>query len=137
MKYWWSPSQKHYTTTLYLVSSYLIFLFLDPWTLSSILLLFTNLFQLVSFPALLVELDLSFLTGTLCVIFTITKVALIESIEVFRKDPILDLYFSLFSSLIFLLSVFFHPALSFMLTTWPSGPPLARSLLQRILHKEL
>ena len=45
----------------------------------------------------------SFLIGALALFLKITKVASLESVEVFRKDPFLALYFSFFSSVIFLL----------------------------------
>ena len=84
----------------------------------------TNLFQLGSLFALLVKLNLSFLTGKLAWIFKPTKVASFESVVVFRKNPFLALYFSLFSSMIFLLLCLLPSAAFFMLTTWPFGPPL-------------
>ena len=46
-------------------------------------------------PALLIKLNLSFLIGVLAWFFRITKVVSFESVEVFRKDPFLVLYFSL------------------------------------------
>ena len=56
----------------------------------------TNLFRLASILALLVELDLSFLIGALAWFIKITKVVTFKSVEGFRKDPFLALYFSLF-----------------------------------------
>ena len=48
--------------------------------------------------ALLVGLNLSFLLGALAAWFVkITKIAPFESVEVFHKDPFLDLYFSLYT----------------------------------------
>ena len=70
-------------------------------TLSGILPFSTNSFWLASLLALLVELHLSFLIGALTWFNKITKVVPFESVEVFRKDPFLALYFSLFSSMIF------------------------------------
>ena len=61
----------------------------------------TNLFRLASLLALLVGLNLSFLTGALPWFIKITKVASFESVEVFRKDPFLALYFSPSSLMIF------------------------------------
>ena len=78
-----------------------------------------------------------FLIGTLTWFIKITKAAPFESVEVFRKDPFLALYFSLSSLMIFL---FFHllpPAALFMLTIWPFGPPPPRFPLQWRPHKEL
>ena len=53
-------------------------------------------FRLASLLALLVELGLSFLIGALAWFIKITKVVPFESVEVFRKDSFLALYFSLF-----------------------------------------
>ena len=50
----------------------------------------TNLFRLASLLALLVGLNLSFLTGALAWLIKITKAV---PFEVFRKDPFLALYF--------------------------------------------
>ena len=61
----------------------------------------TNLFRLASLLALFVELNLSFLTGAYVWFFKITTVVPFESVEMFRKDPFLALYFSLFSLMIF------------------------------------
>ena len=61
-----------------------------------------NLFRLASLLTLLVGLNLSFLIGALVWFIKITKVVLFESVEVFRKDPFLALYFSLSSLMIFL-----------------------------------
>ena len=85
----------------------------------------TNSFQLASLLALLVGLNLSFLIGVLVLFFKITKAALFESVEVFRKDPFLALYFSLSSLLIFRLLCLFPSAVLFTLTIWPFGssPP--------------
>ena len=80
----------------------------------------TNLFQLASLLALLVGLSLSFLIGALAWFFKITKVAPFKSVEVFRKDPFLALYFSLSS----MISLCFLPSAAlFMLTIWLFGPP--------------
>ena len=108
-------------------------------TLSGILPFSTNLFRLASFLALLVGLNFSFLIGALAWFFKITKAAPFESVEVFCKDLFLALYFSLFSSMIFLrLCLFPSAALHvFMLTIWPFGPPPPRSLLRWRPHKEL
>ena len=52
----------------------------------------------------------------------------------FRKDLFLALYFSLSSSMIFLL---LQPAVFFTLTIWPFGPPFPLSLLRYRPLKEL
>ena len=83
----------------------------------------TNLFRLASLLALLVGLDLFFLTGALVWFFKIKKVVHFESVEVFRKDLFLALYFSLFSSMIFRPLCLLLSAALFTLTIWPFGPP--------------
>ena len=83
----------------------------------------TNSFQLASLFALLVGLNLSFLIGALLWSFKITKAALFESVEVFRKDPFLALYFSLSSLMIFRPLCLLPSAALFTLTIWPFGPP--------------
>ena len=60
-----------------------------------------------------------------------------ESVEVFRKDPFLSLYFSLFSSMIFRLLCLLPSAALFTLTIWPFGSPPSRSPLRWRPHKEL
>ena len=103
--------------------------FLLRWTsrkhsiLSGIPLLSTNLFWLASLLTLLVGLNLSFLIGTLAWFIKITKVLPSESVEVFRKDPFLALYFSLFSLMISLFLCVLPSAALFVLTTWPFVPP--------------
>ena len=68
----------------------------------------------------------------------ITIVALFESVEVFRKDPFLALYFSLSSLMIFRPLCLLPSAVLFMLTIWPFGPPPPpRSPLRWRPHKEL
>ena len=106
-------------------------------TLSGILPFSTNLFRLASLLALLVGLNLSFLTGAFVCFFKITKAAPFESVEVFRKDLFLALFFSLFSSMIFRLLCFLPSAALFMLTIWPFGPLLPWSPLRWRPHKEL
>ena len=54
---------------------------------------FINSFYLASLLALLVGLNLSFLTGALAWFIKITKVVSFESVEVFCKDPFLALYY--------------------------------------------
>ena len=93
-------------------------------TLSSIPLFSINSFRLASLLALLVELKLSFLIGALAQFFKITKVASFESVEVFRKDPFLALFFSLSLSMIFRLLCLLPSVALFTLTIWPFGPLL-------------
>ena len=69
--------------------------------------------------------------------FKITKVVAFESVEVFRKDPFLALYFSLSSLMIFRSLCLLPSAVLFTLTIWPFGPPLPRSPLRWRPHKEL
>ena len=97
----------------------------------------TNSFWLASLLALLVGLNLSFLIGALVWSIKITKLVPFESVEVFRKDPFLALYFSLSSSMIFRLLCLLPSAALFTLTIWPFGPPPPRSPLQCRPHKEL
>ena len=106
-------------------------------TLSGIPPFSTNSFRLASFLALLVGLNLFFLTGALVWFFKITKAAPFESVEVFRKDPFLALYFSLSSSMIFWPLCLLPSAAHFTLTIWPFGPPPPRSLRRWRPHKEL
>ena len=81
-------------------------------SVSGIPLFSTNLFRLAFLLALLVELNLFFLTGALVWFIKITKVATFESVEVFRKDPFLALYFCLSLSMIFRFLCFFRQLLS-------------------------
>ena len=99
-------------------------------TLSGIPFFSTNLFPLAFFHALLVGLHFSFLIGVLAWFFKIIEVIPFESIEVLPKNPFLVLYFSLFSSMIFLLLCFLPSAVLFVPTTWPFGPSFPRSLLR-------
>ena len=69
--------------------------------------------------------------------FKIKKVVPFESVEVFRKDPFLALYFSLSSSMIFRLLCLLPSAALFTLTIWPFNHPPPRSLLRWRPHKEL
>ena len=103
-------------------------------TLSGSLLFSTNLFRLASVLALLVGLNLSFLIGALLWFFKITKFV---PFEVFRKDPFLALYFSLYSLMISRLLCLLLSAALFTLTIWPFGPPPTRSPLRWRPHKEL
>ena len=82
----------------------------------------TNSFRLACLFALLVGLNLSFLIGALLWSFKITKVVPFEFVEVFRKDPFLTLYFSLYSLMIFRPLCFIPSAVLFTLTIWPFGP---------------
>ena len=91
-----------------------------------------NSFRLASLLPLVVGLNLFFLIGVLVWSFKITK-----SVEVFRKDPFLALYFSL-SSLMISRPLYLLPSGAlFMLTIWPFGPLPPRSPLRWRPHKEL
>ena len=78
--------------------------------------------RLASLLALLVGLNLSFLIGALAWFDKITKVIPFESVEVFREDWFLALYFFLFSLMISQLLCLLSSAALFMLTIWPFGP---------------
>ena len=106
-------------------------------TLSGIPLFSKNLFWLASLLALLFGLNLSFLIDALVWFFKITKAALFESFEVFRKDPFLALYFSLSSLMIFWPLCLLPSAALFTLTIWPFGPLPSRSPLRWRTNKEL
>ena len=106
-------------------------------TLSGIPLFFINSFRLASLLALLVGLNLSFLIGALVWFFKITKATPFESVEVFRKDPFLALYFSLSSLMIFRFFCLLPSAALFTLKIWPFGPLSPRSPLRWRPHKEL
>ena len=99
--------------------------------------LFINSFRLDSLLTLLVGLNLFFLIGALAWFIKITKVVPFESVEMVRKDPLLALFFSLSSSMIFRPLCLLLSAAIFTLTIWPFGPPLPRSLLRWRPHKEL
>ena len=117
--------------------SCLLSISLKLWTLSGVRPFSTNSFRLASLLALLVGLNLSFLTGALLWFFKITKPAPFESVEVFRKDPFLALYFSLSLLLIFWPLCFLPSAALFTLMIWPFGPLPPRSPLRWRPHKEL
>ena len=85
-----------------------------------------NSFRLASLLALLVGLNLSFPISALVWFIKNTKVTPFESIEVFRKDSFLTLYFSLSSSIIFRLLCLLPSAALFILKFWPFGPPPSR-----------
>ena len=106
-------------------------------TLSGIPPFPTNSFRLASFLALLVGLNLFFLIGALAWFIKIIKVVSFESVEVFRKDPFLALYFSLYSLMIFRHFCLLPSATLFRLTICPFGPPPLRSPLRWRPHKEL
>ena len=103
-------------------------IFLKLLTLSCIPPFSTNSFRLVSLLALLVGLNLFYLTGALVWFIKITKVVPFKPVEVFRKDPFLALYFSLFSLMTFRHLCLLPSAALFTLTIWPLGPRPARSL---------
>ena len=117
--------------------SCLLLISLKLWTLSGIAPFSINSFRLVSLLALLVGHNLSFLIDALLWFIKITKVVPFESVEVFRKDPFFALYFSLSSSMLFLLLCLLPSAALFTLTIWPFGAPPPRSPLRRRPHKEL
>ena len=71
------------------------------------------------------------------VVFKITKVIPFESVEVFRKDLFLALYFSLSSLMIFQPLCLLPSAALFTLTIWSFGPPPPRSPQRWRPHKEL
>ena len=70
-------------------------------------------------------------------VFQLTKVVAFESVEVFRKDLFLALYFSLYSLMIFRHLCRLPSAALFTLTIWPFGPLPPRSPLRWRPHKEL
>ena len=106
-------------------------------TLSGILPFSTNLFRLASLLALLAALNLFFLIGALLWFIKITKAAPFESVEVFRKDPFLALYFSPYSLMIFRLLCLLPSSVLFTLTIWPFGPIPPRSPVWWRPHKDL
>ena len=116
---------------------FLLLIFLKLLTRSGIPPFTSNSFRLASLLTLLVGLNHSFLAGALLWFFKITKVVLFESVEVFRKDPFLALYFSLSSIMIFRLLHLLPSAALFTLTTWPFGRPHPRSPLWWRPHKKL
>ena len=67
----------------------------------------------------------------------ITKAVPFESVEVFHKDSLLALYFSLSSLMIFQHLCLLPSAALFTLTIWPFGSPLSWFPLQWRPHKEL
>ena len=107
--------------------SSLLLIFPKLLTLSGFPLFSINSFRLAILLALLVGLNLSFLIGALAWCIKITKVVPFESVEVFRKDPFLALYFLLSSSMIFLLLCHLPSAALFTLTIWPFSPSPPRS----------
>ena len=117
--------------------SSLLLISLKLSTLSGIPPFSTNLFRLASLLALLVGLNLFFLTGALVWSFKITKIVPFEFVEVFRKDPFLALYFSLSSLMIFRPLCLLPSAALFTLTIWPFGPPPPRSPLRWRPPREL
>ena len=117
--------------------SCLLMISLKLSTLSGIPPFSTNSFRLTFLLTLLVGLKLSFLIGALLWFMKITKVVPFESVEMFRQDPFLALYFSLFSLMIFRLLCLLPSAALFTLTMWPFGPLFSRSPLRWRPHKEL
>ena len=118
--------------------SYLLLISRKLLTLSCIPLFTINSFRLASLLALLVGLNLSFLIGALLWFIKTTKVVPFVSVEVLCKDPLLALYFSLFSSMIFLLPCLLPSVALFTLTVWSFDPPPPPwSPLRWRPHKEL
>ena len=99
-----------------ILSTCLLLIFLKLLSLFGIPPFSTNSFWLVSFLALLIGLNLSFLTGTLVWFIKITKVISFEFVEVFCRDPFLALYFFLSSLMIFRLLCLLSSAALFTLT---------------------
>ena len=66
-----------------------------------------------------------------------SKITTVAPFEVFHIDQFLALYFSLSSSMIFLVLCVLLPAALFTLTIWPFGPPPPWSLLWWRPHKDL
>ena len=102
-------------------------------TLSGIPTISTNSFWL----AFLVGLNLYFLIGAPVWFIKITKAVPFESVEVFRKDSFLALYFSLSSLTISRPLCLLPSAALFTPTIWPFGPPPPRSPLRWRPDKEL
>ena len=71
------------------------------------------------------------------VFFKITKVVILESVEVFRKDSFLALFFFFYLIMIFRSLCLLLSAALFTLTIWPFGLPPPRSPQQWRPHKEL
>ena len=117
--------------------SCLLLISLKLLTLSGIPPFSINSFRLASLLALLVGLNLSFLIGALLWFIKITKVVPFESVEVFRKDPFLAVYFSFSSLLILWLLCLLPSAVFFTLTIWSFGRPPPQSLLRWRPHKQL
>ena len=117
--------------------SSLLFISLKLLTLSGIPLISTNSFRLASLLALLVGLNLFLLISAITWFIKITKGAPFESVEVFRKDPFLALYFSLSSSMIFRPLCLLPSAALFTLTIWPFGPSPSQYPQRWRPHKEL
>ena len=105
---------------------------------SFLLLISRKLLTLSGLPPCFARWTQSFFSDRrACVVYQITKAAPFESVEVFRKNPFLALYFSLCSSMIFRLLCFLPLAALFTLTIWPFGPPPPQSPLRRRPHKKL
>ena len=103
--------------------TFLLLISLKLLTLSGIPPFSINSFWLASLLALLVGLNLSSLTGAPAWFNKITKLVPFKSVEVFHKNLFLALYFSLFSSTIFLLLCFLPSAALSTQMIWPFGPP--------------
>ena len=106
-------------------------------TLFGIPLFSTNSFRLASLLALLVGLNLSFLTGAVVQFFKITKAALSSPSRCSARIRSWPCAFLFFSLMIFRLLCLLPSAALFTLTIWPFGPPLHRSPLRWRPHKDL
>ena len=115
----------------------LLLISLELLILSGIPPFSTNSFRQAFLIALLVGLNLSFLTGALLWFIKITEVVPFESVEVFRQNSFVILFFSLSPSMIFRLLCLLPSAALFTLTIWPCGPPPPRSPLRWRPHEEL
>ena len=89
------------------------------------------------FPPCFARWTQSFLSDRRASFIKITKVAPFESVKVFRKDPLLALYFSLSSTTIFRLLCLLPSAALFTMTIGPFGPPPPQSPLRWRPLKEL
>ena len=108
------------------------------WRQFLLLLIFSKLSTLAGLPYCFARWTQFFsLPGVLAWFFKATKFVPFGSVEVFRKDPFLALYFSLFLPIIFLLFCLFPSAALFMQMTsfFVSSPP--RYLLPHRPLKEL
>ena len=125
-----NPGQALERSSLLLISQKLL-------TMSGIPPFSTNSFRLASLLALLIGLNLSFQISTLVGLNKITKV--IPS-KMFHQVQFLTLYFSLISSMIFLLLCLFPSAALFMtichLVLLPLGPTIVEATQGALIQLE-